>query len=513
MKQIPYIAENKHGVPTLYVKEEPFLMLGGELHNSAASSLEWMDKEVWPYLRPIKFNTIILPMAWECVEPEEGVFDFSLMEGLIDQARREQVKLVLLWFGLWKNGESFYTPSWVKEDYQRFFRSRYTNRQPSNTISPFCEKAVEADKKAFVRLMEFLKEKDGEENTVVMVQVENEIGFLGAPRDYSDTANAAFEQQIPEKLAEIYQVSGSWKEAFKEDAAEYFMAWQYASDVEAIAAAGREVYPLPMYVNAWLEQHPDRPGTYPSGGPVAKVMPIWKAAAPSLELMAPDIYVPDFKGTCEEYKANGNPLFIPEARRDPITASNAFYAFGGLDAMGFSPFAVEDFLRDDIQVPDFALLASLNIAMSGFNCLDTAPYFKKSYDVLAGMLPVITELRGSDKMMGFIKQNPWDTGCIIPMDNFDLQLDYTAKEGRNPGSAGIIIKEENGFYISGCNVRFKVLPKKGSDSFVTMVRLQEGEFVDGKWISGRILNGDELSQCSLGDMAETKYVKICVHEA
>lgn len=513
-KAIPHIEKNKYGIPALYVKEKPFLMLAGELHNSASSNLTFMEQEVWPYVRPLGLNTIILPVAWESIEPTEGKFDFSLVEGLLQQARREDVKLVLLWFGLWKNGESFYVPSWVKEDYKRFFRSRYANGHPSDTISPLCEAAVEADKKAFVRLMEYLKECDSKEQTVVMVQVENEIGFLKAERDYSEAAESAFSKEVPAEIAELYQGNGNWTDALGENAPEYFMAWHYAKAVQIIADAGKKIYPLPMYVNAWLEQHPDRPGMYPSGGPVAKLIPLWKVAAPSLDLIAPDIYLPDFKGVCEEYTVCENPLFIPEARRDPVTASNAFYAFGGVNALCFSPFAVEDFLRNDLKPMDPALLASLNISMRGFNCEGTGPYFQKSCEVLNGILPLITDRRGSDKMCGFIKANPYETGCIVLMDGYDIQLDYTSGENeKKTGSAGIIFKEENGFYISGCNVKFKVLPKKGSNTFVTTVRLEEGVFEKGIWKAGRVLNGDELNMNSLGEFAETKYVKICVHTA
>lgn len=511
--EIPRIERNQHGAATLYVKGKPFLMLGGELHNSASSNLEFMEQEVWPYVRPLGLNTVILPVAWESIEPCEGAFNFSLLEGLLMQARREKVKLVLLWFGLWKNGESFYVPSWVKEDYRRFFRARYANNHPSDTISVFCKEAVAADRKAFVRLMEFLEEYDSDEQTVIMVQVENEIGLLGAERDYSDAAESAFRQEIPEELKKQYQSLGDWAAAFGEDAPEYFMAWHYGRAIEEISAAGKAVYPLPMYVNAWLEQHPDRPGVYPSGGPVAKLIPLWKLAAPSLDLIAPDIYLPDFKGVCESYQVCENPLFIPEARRDPVTASNVFYAFGGLCAMGFSPFAAEDFLREDFREPDTSLLKSLNISMSGFNCAGTGPYYQKSCEVLNGLLPVIAERRGSDRMTAFIQANPLESGCILPLDKFDLQLDYTGGEKGSTGSAGIILKEDGGFYISGCNVRFQVLPKKGSRTFVTIVRLEEGNYEDGIWKPGRVLNGDELRQNLLGEFAETKYVKVCVHTA
>lgn len=512
-KNIPYIGPDGNGVPVLYVDHKPFLMIGGELHNSAASSLEFMEKEVWPYLRPFAINTVIFPIAWECIEPEEGTFDFSLLKGLIDQVRREGLRIVLLWFGLWKNGESFYVPSWVKEDYRRFFRARYQDGQPSDTVSPLCEAAVEADRKAFCQLMQYLYEYDHEEQTVVMVQVENEIGFLKAERDFSEAAESAYQSVVPEVLCRAGGFpegsSLTWEEAYGEDAPETFMAYHYARAVEKIAAAGKAVYPLPMYVNAWLKQHPDRPGVYPSGGPVWSMIPVWKAAAPSLDLIAPDIYLPDLKSVCESYSVCDNPLFIPEARRDPVTASNVFYALGGLNALGFSPFAIEDFLRDDLETPDVQLLAALNIDMSGFNCTGTGPYLKRSYEVLGGLYPILLERRGTGRMKAFIRSNPLERGTILPMEDYDIQLDYLPGV---TGSAGIILAEKDGFYISGCNVKFTPLPKKGSRRYVTVVRLEEGAFREGIWQRGRILNGDELRENTLPDMAETKFVRICLHE-
>ena len=512
-KRIPCIMPDSNGIPVLYVQDEPFLILGGELHNSSSSSLEFMEKEVWPYIRQFKMNTVILPVAWESIESQEGCFDFTLLDGILLQARREEVRVVLLWFGLWKNGESFYVPSWVKEDDRRFFRACYGTGRPSNTVSPFCREAVEADKKAFCRLMKFLREKDEKEQTVIMVQVENEIGFLKAERDYSETAQEEYKKTVPEEIRELYGKDGSWEQALGEDAPEYFMAYHYAKDVEEIASAGKKIYPLPMYVNAWLEQHPDRPGCYPSGGPVGKLISLWKKAAPSLDLIAPDIYLPDLKGVCEEYSVCGNTLFIPEARRDPVTASNAFYALGGMNAIGFSPFAVEDFLKEEMEGPEASLLAALNIEVDGFSCRGTGPYLVKSYQVLNELYPLLLKRRGTDRMIGFIRRNPYEKGTIISLDGYDLQLDYLPGKTGQPGSAGIIFIEENGFYISGCQVRFTPLPKKGSNTYITIVSLEEGKFKEGKWERGRVLNGDELNDMTLKDMAETKYVRVCVHKS
>ena len=423
-KRLPFIGRNENGVPVMYVDGAPFLIIGGELHNSSASSLDYMEKNVWPYLRELHMNTVLLPVAWECVEPEEGCYDFSLVEGLLRQARREKVRLVLLWFGLWKNGESFYIPGWMKEDYERFPRARYENGTPSETVTPFCREAVEKDRQAFCRLMEYLCRED-QDHTVIMIQVENEIGFLKSDRDYSEEAEMYFNREVPSVAAEVYKVAGTWQEAFGEDAPEIFMAYYYARAVESIAAAGKETYDLPMYVNAWLEQHPDRPGIYPSGGPAAKLIPLWQAAAPSIDMISPDIYLPDFKEVCESYSVQGNPLFIPEARRNAEASSNVFYAFGRINALGFSPFAVEDLLKDYGEQPDKAQLEALNIDADAFYYKETAPYLIRSYHILKEMMPQLTAYRGTDRMTAFLRQSPNEKGCIIPMDTYVIQLYYT----------------------------------------------------------------------------------------
>lgn len=504
---MPYLGKNENNIPTLYVDEKPFMILGGELHNSSASSLDYMEEKVWPYIRELGLNTVLLPVAWETLEPIEGKYDFSLVKGLLEQAKREQMKLIFLWFGLWKNGESFYAPEWVKRDTKRFFRAEYENGAVSDTISPFCREAVEKDRLAFVQLMSYLKEYDTN-HTVIMVQVENEIGFLKADRDYSEAAQEQFEKEVPEVLRKLYHISGNWDKAFESDAPEYFMAYHYARAVEKIASAGKEIYSVPMYVNAWLEQHPDIPGVYPSGGPVAKLIPLWKAVAPSIDMVSPDIYLPEFEKVCKDYAVEGNPLFIPEAARSSAAASNVLYVFGGMNALGFSPFGIEDLLRSDIQTMDEQQLKELNIEAESFYDRRTAPYLKKSYRMLKGMMPKLISCRGTDRMCAFIRKNPYDKGCILSGDNFEIQLDYINGKFDSPKSAGIIFWEEDGFYIAGCNVKFHLLRKKGSKEHIGIPRYEEGKFQDGIWKRGRILNGDEIYQMEFGDMPESRRVHI-----
>lgn len=507
------IRKDEKGIQTLLVDGKPYLLLGGELHNSSASSLSYMEEEVWPYIRELGLNTILLPITWEGIEPKEDKFDFQILEGLLEQARREGVKLILLWFGLWKNGESTYVPVWVKKDTKRFFRAAYSEGKPSQTISPLCQAAVNADAKAFSHFMAKLKELDQSEHTVLMVQVENEIGFLGADRDYSSFANQSYEILIPERVTEEYKKEGSWGQAFGEDAPEMFMAYHYAEAVEVIARAGKEIYDLPLYVNAWLNQFPDRPGNYPSGGPITRNMQMWKCVAGHIDVFAPDIYLSDFAGVCEEYVQMENPLLIPEARRDPVTASNAFYAFGQHFALGFSPFGIEDFLKPSVEVPDERLLSELNIDAAAFTCIQTGNYLKETYRVLKELEPLYYECRGTSRLMAFMKKSEHERGCILPLATCDLELTYCPKGIQKPGCAGIVIEKVDGeFWIAGCNVEIRLIPKKGRADCITLAVLEEGGFVDGEWKAGRVLNGDERALSKLGAYAEIKHFIYCTSD-
>ncbi len=508
MNKTPYMAIDEFGFGTLYVDDMPWMGLGGELKNSSFSSLEYMDKHVWPNLRPLGLDTVITPIAWENVEPVEGEFCFELLDGLIDQARREGVRLILLWFGLWKNGESMYTPGWVKRDTARFFRARQHTGGLSDTVSPLCDAGVEADARAFARLMRHLKEYDGDKCTVICVQLENEIGFLGSERDFSGAANAAFAAPVPDPVAALCGKPGNWSAVLAEDAPEWFMGWHYACAVERIAKAGKAEYALPLYVNAWLEQFPERPGSHPSGGPIAKLMQLWQAGAPSIDAFAPDIYVSDFAGVCESYTRHGNPLLIPEARRDPVTASNAFWAFGQHCAIVFAPFGIDEFMDNAAPAPDPALAASLNIDWGSFNCAGTAPYLIRSYEVLREARPLLLAHR--QDMRAFLKRSNHDRGTILSMRECDLVITYFNEEKGKPGTAGIVIElSPSEFLIMGCRFSVQPLPKRNSGQHLTLVRLEEGELLGGEWKPGRVLNGDERGQLRAGDQAGAFKVTVC----
>jgi beta-galactosidase GanA len=395
--RIPYLG--KQGTVTrMMVDGKPFLMLAGELGNSSASSLDYM-RPIWPKLEQSHLNTLLVPVYWEMIEPGEGKYDFILVDSMMIAARNHGIKIVFLWFGSWKNSMSCYAPLWVKTNTERFPRARKADGTPIEILTPFNANNCEADKKVFVELMKHIREMDSRDHTVIMVQVENEIGMIPEARDYSTPAEAAFKQPVPASLmnylnaykstlapallqawkANGMKTSGNWEEVFGKGLStdEMFMAWHYAVYTNTVAEAGKAVYPLPMYVNAALIREGYQPGRYPSAGPLPHLMDIWRAGAPAIDFLSPDIYFPNFTEWAARYDCPGNPLFIPEVGNYQSMAQ-AFYAFARHNAMGYSPFSIE------------------SVADSCDN------HVARAYKVLEQITPLILQNQGKGTMAGFV---------------------------------------------------------------------------------------------------------------
>lgn len=471
------LIKNEHGNWQLLVNGKPFIMLAGELHNSSASTPEYLNS-LWNPLKTLNLNTVLAPIAWEQFEPQEGVFDYTLIDCLIDGARKNGLKLGILWFGSWKNGESSYAPAWVKEDTQRFFRVKDAGGKDIETLSPFCENAMQADANAFRALVEHIRKTDETEGTVIALQPENEVGIF-QEIDYSKASLKAYEQEVPQALIRYMKknrknlrkellaaweengakTSGSWKTVFGDNAwsKSFFTTWQYATYIDRVAAEAKEVYPLPVFCNCWLVQKSeDKPGVYPNGGPVSRVMDIWKAASPHVDVLAPDIYLPDFKNIVADYHRADNPLLIPESVMKP---ANAFWAFGEHGALCYSPFGIED-------------------GAGNFT-------FAQSYKVLNELMPLITRHQGTARIIGIMK-TAGETERTVTMEDYRLRITYDSDD-----AYGMIIHtEKDEFIIAGINfqVRFaSVNPKK--TGYIKQV--WEGGYTDGEWKATRLLNGDE----------------------
>lgn len=367
----------KDGRFALLVDGQPYLVLGGQIHNSSA----WPSElpQVWESMATLHANTVEAPVYWEQFEPQPGKFDFSNVDAIVDGARAHNLHVVLLWFGTWKNGNMHYVPTWVKEDTRRFPRIVREDGEPIDVLSPLSRNTLEADKTAFVSLMHHLSQTDGEQHTILSIQVENESGNIGSVRDFSAEANKEFASQVPADLLKATgKQPGNWAQVFGGEADEIFQAYHQAKYVNEIAAAGKKEFDIPYYINVWLDypaaqlaqRQIDQPGIgYPSGGPVQKLVGLWRKLAPSIDMIGPDIYADDsqfYRETMKAYLRPDNPLWIPETGRSDSFGKFFFYALGE-GAIGFSPFGVDqtgwNILGDESWTAhsrNFALIAPMD---------------------------------------------------------------------------------------------------------------------------------------------------------
>ncbi|CAN7674034.1 DUF5597 domain-containing protein [Pseudoduganella sp. LjRoot289] len=499
---VPHL--RKQGTATqLIVDNKPFLVLGGELHNSSASSLPYLEK-LWPALKSAGVNTVLAPVQWDQVEPQEGRFDFAVLDGMLKQARASDSRLILLWFGAWKNSMSTYMPAFVKRDQQRFPRARNRAGEAQDILSPFSAATLAADQAAFAAMMKHLKQVDPQ-RTVLMVQVENEIGMLPDVRDYSAPANAAFSGPVPAALTAYLAANratlhpmvrklweghggrsaGNWGEVFGDaiEAQEVFQAWHYAVFTDALTAAGKAAYGLPMFVNVALNRPGKKPGEYPSAGPLPHLFDIWKAGAPAVDILAIDTYFSNFAEWARLFKRPDNPLFVPEGNRigRPELGANAMFSIGELDAIGYSPFGVED-LKD-----------APNDSVRG------------AYAMLKQLEPLIMQSQGKGVMRGF-KANVSYDGVVDPapskvqMGAYQLEVSLANQWGKTEsleyeGRGGLVIQTgADEFIVAGKGITVTFRDPAGAGTAVAIESATEGGFVGGRWQDGRWMNGDQTHQ-------------------
>ena len=518
------------GITHFEVNGKPFLMLTGELHNSTSTSESYMESiGVWEQMRYANFNTVIASCSWDVIEDEPGHYDFTSVDHVIRSARKNGLKVVMIWFASWKNGNSTYAPSYIKRDPVTYPLVQTQDGGFLNVLSTFGQESLKADRDAFAALMQHINEID-RDYTVIMMQVENEMGILGSVRDFSPAAQEAWEGQVPSDLMEYlsshkgqlfpelervwgengYKMSGTWEEVFgtshttAEDiltdypyyTEEIFQAYHYAKYVNEITAAGKAAHDIPMYVNNWLRQPGMiNPGQFPSGSPLPEVIDVWRAAAPAVDFTAPDIYISEYEWVLSQFALSDNPIFIPECRVD---VSKALYAYGEYDALGFAPFGFDGAQNATGEYSaDFENLA-------------------KCYKILSGMDQMIIRNYGSDKLRG-LRVTEENASPSVQMGDYILTARSSVRNQRafNYGQGAAQMARENAqlaaasqqqaqsgalilqtspdeFYIVGINVSFSFAPKDAdAQTRIFTDAIEEGTFVKGKWVPGRRLNGDE----------------------
>lgn len=504
--QAPRLVE-QGGRRALMVDGAPYLILGAQVNNSSNYPLAL--KQVWPAIRDMHANTVEVPVAWEQVEPVEGRFDFSFVDTLVAQAREQGVHLVLLWFGTWKNTSPQYTPEWVKFDNRRFPRMVGQDGKLSYCLSPFGAQTLRADKRAFVELMKHLKAIDGDRHTVLMMQVENEIGTYGMVRDFGPQARKAFEQDVPQAVLQHQKApvagaaSGSWRAVYGDYADQYFHAWAIARYIEEIAKAGRAAYDLPMYVNNALRDplEPMAPwhGNFASGGPTYDVIGIYKAAAPDIDIAAPDLYMPasaSVNASLDRFQRPDNALWVPEMSNAEPYARYVFSVLGrgslgispfGIDYSGYSNFPLGAKDTDPRMVAPFAPIYAAFAPMQ--RQWARWAFEGRTYGVSEGEdhADQTIDMKG---WKATVTYGQWQFGGPVP----------PAKAKEPPPQAstlegGVSIAQigPDEFVIVGRYARVSLEAEPGTGGNGTMIaRAEEGHYdASGHWVMTRNWNGDE----------------------
>ena len=535
---IPHL-EKRDGMTKLVVDGRPFICVAGEVSNTLSSDMKSMQETIARLARA-NLNTILTVVSWDLIEPEEGRYDFSMIDYQIEAARANNVRLIFLWMASWKNGLSHFAPEWVKDDQKRFPRVVNAEGNTLEILSTFSRANRNADAAAFAAVMRHIRQIDSEDHTVIAMQVENEAGVLGSTRDYCEAANETFAKPVPRGLIDYLEhnrenlvpelkkiwdaggnrSNGTWEEIFGNNVPrkdrpvpnsrtrsprpadadlfnhtdEIFMAWNYASYVGYIAMLGKKEYPIPMYVNTWIVQPNDwGPGDYPSGGPEPLVHDIWRAGAPSIDILAPDIYLREFTEIVQSFARGDNPAFIPETRQD---AASCWLAFTELNALCYSPFGIDNMSPDS----DFA----------------------KTYGFISSVSGAIAEAQGKKEAIKLITLEQNQGPGKVEMG--DYVFDFAPamrRRGFGAGTADVVIATEPAnppfrfggggllsflsgpflliintahdeyYFATNGNYTFRVTPKS-SGGTAAPASVEEGSFINGKWIRSRRYNGDDI---------------------
>ena len=528
------------------IQGKPFFSIGGQVHNSSGYAIGAENGEAYERdaersfesLRALGANTAAIPVCWDAFEPEEGKFNFGYVKRIIDRCREHNLHAILLWFGSWKNGQMEYTPVWVKKDRKRFVRARLADGQETTALSPFYDANREQDKKAFCRLMECIREYDGQTGTVLAVQVENEPGMYAASiRDFSEKGTEAFQGMVPAAVIDAVRgdageagdawrengrkENGSWAEVFGRFGAELCMAWATAEYINDIALAGKQIYDIFMYVNVWMDRNSEHGWSiagldYPSGGAVSKVLPVWLAACTGLDAVCPDIYEqePDcIRRTQELYDWEGRPFYVPESGLTNVNASMMFEAVGNHRAIGYHVFGTESCLDENGKLKEgaegimhsFAMLRQAKPLLE--NCMAGGKVFPLVQNVgqdafrlkFGEWLCRVSYAGAAAEYAGWVAMDCRHGKDLAGINRVPMSLEEETARGL------LFQTREKEFYLVGHKVRLYWQKMDRTDGSISpnmlniqhqahnmeLLCLEEGHFEGGEFVTDRVRSGDE----------------------
>lgn len=507
-----------------FLKDEngsPFMVVGVQAHNSSTGTL--LIQKAIRVVKEYGGNCLEAPVYWYRLEPEKDRYDMSLVKELIDETREAGLKLIILWFGTSKNGHPNYVPEYIKQDSGTYYIAKGPDGAPVASLSPHCMRTLERDERAFGKLMGFLKEYDEETQTVLAVQIENEMGYANTDMDYSKEAAAAYMQEVPNCLKGIaLEDSGidslrnsisisPWRKQFGRYAHEAFSAWHHAKYIGQIAKTGKQIYGLPMFTNVMVgENGYEEAGLcYNAGAAVGRVLDIWKAGAPDLDFIGPDIYNQnrqEYMRICRRYDRKDNPLFIPESPLfGEANAMNAILAAADFGAIGICCFGAEHALNEDGKLNE--------------KCRSMAVTMR----TIANLAPLLIRYRKTGNTYA-IAEEEFETKRYIKLEGYHViahflhngqfHLGYTQEptdwtgndKTQIRGRALLIQTGEHEFFAGGAGVAFDFIKRPAAcdeKSYIHMssrqwsqlnfLSVEEGHFENGNWIVDFMRNGDETN--------------------
>ena len=486
--------QKEHGVFQFLVDDKPFIVLGIQVHNS--SGFPAVLEATWPLATRLNVNTVEIPVQWQAVEPEQGQFDFTLVDGLIAGARANHLHLILAWFGGFKNAAMHFAPAWVKQDIAKYPRMIDRSGQPLRTLAADSEATIEADSHAFAAFMRHLKQTDGDQHTVIAVQVENEAGVLGTDRDHSARADRLFSQPVPAEVLKAFhkEAAGTWTEVFGAYAAETFAASYQARYIEHVASAGKNELALPMFLNVWTDIQDGfyEPGfSHPSGGATTRMLPLYKAIVPSIDWISPDIYKHNYVQYVEEatpYNRPDNPLLIPETGSDLTFCRSMFYALGDLKGIGVSVFGVEG---NPVSNKEAGAIP------------EPLDDLAATYRVVSQAEPLLAEAKNHGKLRAAVEQEGAAT-AVLDFGDYEAMAEFGrmnygyggARAAGTPRTSGRVLIGQTGpdaFVVAGFDSAVSFRPRYGSSkTHADFVSAEEGYYEGGAWKPLRQLSGDEI---------------------